>query len=139
VNTFFYTSTLGWLASILLGAGILLPYLLRRTALSQWLGTARSEKPYLQRMWAHYCIGYLVALLALMHAWIPMQAGGARGANMAGLWIATVSLILLFLQSVLGLGLKANVSPDRQCNRRIHYWVMLGIVLTVAAHIWLNG
>ena len=139
MNTFFYASTLGWLATITLGAGILAPYLLRRTALSQWLGTACSRKPYLQRMWAHYWIGYLVALLALMHAWIPMQAGGARGANMAGLWIATASLVLLFSQIVLGLGLKANASSDRQRNRRIHYWVMLGIVVAVAAHIWLNG
>jgi hypothetical protein len=139
VNTFFYTSTLGWLASILLGAGILLPYLLRRTALSQRLGTEQSEKPYLRRMWAHYCIGYLVAPLALLHAWIPMQAGGAHGANMAGLWIATASLVLLFLQIVLGLGLKAATSLDRQRDRRIHYWVMLGIVATAAAHVWLNG
>jgi hypothetical protein len=139
VNTFFYTSTLGWLTSILLGAGICLPYLLRRTLLSQWLGAARSGKPYLQRMWAHYWIGYLVVPLALLHAWIPMQAGQARGANMAGLWIATVSLLLVFLQISLGLGLKANVSSDRQRNRRIHYWVMLGIVVTVAVHIWLNG
>jgi heme/copper-type cytochrome/quinol oxidase subunit 4 len=139
VNTFFYTNTLGWLASILLGAGIVMPYLLRRTVLSQWLGISRSDKPYLQRMWAHYWIGYVVAPLALVHAWIPMQAGGARGVNMAGLWIATVSLVLLFLQIVLGLGLKANASPDRRRNRRIHYWTMLGIVVTVAGHIWLNG
>ncbi|MGB8324708.1 MAG: hypothetical protein WCE52_17250 [Candidatus Acidiferrum sp.] len=139
MNTFFYTSTLGWLATIMLGAGILIPYLLRRTALSQFLGTAHSEQPYLQRMWAHYWIGYLVAPLALLHAWIPMQAGGARGANVAGLWIATVSLVLLFAQIVLGLGLKATVSSDRQHNRRIHYWVMAAIVATVAAHIWLNG
>jgi hypothetical protein len=139
VNTLFYTSALGWLTSILLGAGILLPYLLRRTTLSQWLGTVRSDGPYLQRMWAHYWMGYLVAPLALLHAWIPMQARGARGANMAGLWTATVSLVLLFFQIVLGLGLRANAPPDRQRNRRIHYWVMLGIVVTVTAHIWLNG
>jgi hypothetical protein len=139
MNPFFYTGALGWFATILVATETLLPYLLRRTTLSEWSGTADRAGPYLQRMWGHYWIGYLLLPMAFVHAWIPMRAGQSRGANVLGLWIATASFLLLFLQAVLGLVLKGTTVHNCKRARRIHYWTMMGIVLTVAAHIWLNG
>ena len=139
MNWLFYTSALGWLATLLLATGTLLPYLLRRTVLSEWLGTARGTRPYLQRMWAHYWAGYLLFPMALAHAWIPMRAGNARGANFAGLWIGTISLMLLFLQTVLGLSLKSQGLTGRSRIRQVHWWIMLAVALTAGVHIWLNS
>jgi hypothetical protein len=139
VNLFFYSSVAGWIASILVAAESLLPYLLRRTAISEWLGTVQLHRPYRQRMSAHYWIGYSLVPLALVHAWIPMAAGRARGANMLGLWLATAALMLLFLQLGLGLTLKGEGQPNRRQMRGIHYWTMIAIAVAVAAHLWLNG
>lgn len=135
---FFCTSVLGWLACILVGVESLLPYLLRRTAFSQKLGTSDCTRPYLARMWAHYWIGYLLFPLASVHAWIPMAAGNARGANILGLWLATASLLLLFLQLLLGLALRSAKPIARRKIRPIHYWMMTAIAVTVVAHISLN-
>ena len=141
MNSFFYASALGWLASIFFACESVLPYLLRTSALSRWLGIAGGggTKPYFARMRAHYWIGYALFPMALVHAWIPMARGGARGANMTGLWLATGALLLLLFQLVLGLSLRRVHLPERTKVRRMHYWLMVAIAASVLAHIWLNG
>ena len=139
MNWFFYTSAFGWLASIFFAGESLLPYLLRKSAISRWLGTTDAAKPYLARMWAHYWIGYALLPLAFFHAWIPMAAGVARGKDMMGLWLGSGSLLLLLVQLILGLSLKrTNLSARRQI-RQIHFWIMMAIAVTLVAHIWLNA
>jgi len=140
MNSFFYTSATGWIASILIGVEVLLPYLLRRTQLSQRMGIAQDqEKPYLQRMWPHYWAGYLLAALAMAHAWIPMSAGGHMArTSLTGLWLATVALGLVFLQILLGLFLQ-QARETRRILRVTHFWTMLLISALVALHLGLNG
>jgi len=140
VNSFFYTSASAWFASILIGVEILLPYLLRRTRLSEALGVAQGYvKPYLQRMWPHYWAGYLLLLLSFVHASIAMNAGYMKRANRMGLWFATGALGLLFLQAALGLVLQDPKLEARRLVRRWHFWTMLAIAVAVAIHIWLNA
>jgi hypothetical protein len=140
MNSFFYTSVSGWIAVILVCIEIALPYLLRRNWLSVWLGVAQSfGSPYLRRMSIHYWLGYLVTGLSFVHAWVPMQAGHMRGANMAGLWLATAALFLLGLQVALGLALRDSDLQARRVVRDWHYWVMVGVVLLLTGHVWLNG
>ena len=70
---FFFTSALGWMATILIAAQIVLPYLLRPSGLSRVLGLARQRgSAYLRRLLPHYWIGYLLLVLSAAHAWIPM-------------------------------------------------------------------
>jgi hypothetical protein len=138
MNSFFYTSASGWIAAILIG--IVLPYLLPRSSLSLRLGIAQGfDAPYLKPMWAHYWVGYLVAGLSFVHAWMPMQAGHMRRANMAGLWLATAALLLLLMQLALGVALQDGRLLKRRVVRGWHYWVMVATVLLVVGHVWLNG
>ena len=140
MNPFFFTSMSGWIAVILIGIGIALPYLLRRTWLSLRLGIAQGfVAPYLKRMWAHYGAGYLVAGLSFAHAWVPMRAGYMRRANLTGLWLATGALLLLWTQLALGVALQDSRLQQRRAIRGWHYWVMVAVVLLVVGHVWLNG
>ena len=139
MNSFFYASVTGWIAAILVGVEVLLPYLLRRTRLSERLGIAQGqEKPYLQRMWPHYWAGYLLAALAFAHAWIPMSAGHMPKTSLTGLWLATLALGLVFLQLLLGLFLQ-QAGETRHILRVTHFWTMLLISALILLHLGLNG
>jgi hypothetical protein len=140
MSAFFYTSASGWIASILIGMEILLPYLLRRTRLSESLGIAEGYSgPYLQRMWPHYWTGYLLLTLSIAHAWVPMRAGHMSRANMAGLSFASAALCLLLLQVALGLVLQNPMLQARKPIRGWHYWMMIALALCVTVHVWLNS
>lgn len=137
---FFYSSASGWIATILIGVEILLPYLLRRSPLSQLLSIfAGHAQPYLQRMWPHYWVGYLLLSLSLAHGWTAMSAGQMRRTNATGLWIATLALCILLSQALLGLLLQDKRLEARTRVRRWHFWMMLALGFTVTIHIWLNS
>lgn len=139
MNSFFYTSASGWIAYILTAVEILLPYLLRRSRLSEWLGIAAGNiKPYLQRMWPHYWAGYALVILSVVHAWIPMSGGHMGSANRTGLSIGTLALCLLLLQLLLGLVLQEANLESRALTRRWHYWIMLGLGFTATVHVWMS-
>jgi hypothetical protein len=140
MNTFIFTSVSGWIASILICAAIVIPYMMRRSWLNSVLGTrAESTAPFLTRLRAHYWIGYLVTGLSFAHAWVPMRAGYMKRSDIQGLWFATVALLLLFLQVFVGLTLRAPQVPNRRSLRSLHFWGMAAIVTLVAAHILRNG
>lgn len=139
MNSFFYTSTTGRIATILTAVEILLPYLLRRTRLSKSLGIAQGyAAPYLKRMWPHYWAGYLLLALSFVHAWIPMSAGRMPVTSPSGLWLATIALALLFLQIFLGLLLQ-RAGEARRFLRAAHFWIMLVVCALVFAHLWMNS
>lgn len=140
MNYFFFTSVLGWLASILLAAQIVLPYLLRPSRLSRWLGVARQRgSAYLRRLLPHYWIGYLLLVLTSAHAWIPMQTGYVVRANTSGLWFASLAFVLLVAQAMLGRKLQEQPLPSRSRIRGWHFWLMLALAFSVAAHVFLNA
>ncbi|HLH08938.1 MAG TPA: hypothetical protein VKW78_16985 [Terriglobales bacterium] len=120
-----------------MGVEAVLPYLLRRTALSTWLGVATFTRPYIRRMWPHYWIGYLVLALGTIHGWIAMKPGHIAATSLAGLWLATAAWFLMLAQVVLGLYLQAPGSK-RASLRAWHYWVMVTLIVCVGLHIWLN-
>ena len=138
ISGYFAMSASGWAAVPLVGIEILLPYLLRRTALSSWLGLADYSRPYLNRMWPHYWIGYLLLTLGTAHGWLAMSPGRMAGINLAGAWFATAAWFLMLTQLVLGLYLQAP-GPKRTSLRAWHYWVMMALVVCLGLHIWLNG
>jgi hypothetical protein len=113
---------------------------LRPSRLSRWLRIEPDRsRSYLQRMTAHYWVGYFLVPLTLLHAWIPMKSGEARGANLFGLWAAMIALGLLLLQIVLGLLLKNPTLNPRHQVRRWHYFAMIGVVVLLGIHLWLNS
>src|SRR6516162_9488081 len=97
--TYFASAYAGWLGAIFLGAVALLPYMLRRSVISTRLGIRLpSEQPYLRRMWPHYWLAYAATGLSFMHAWVSMSGGRIPRTSSAGLYLATLALVMLFLQ-----------------------------------------
>jgi hypothetical protein len=140
MSAFFYFSASGWIASLLLGVEILLPYLLRPSRVSRSLDIVpRQSGRYLLRMKPHYWLGYVVLGLSTLHAWFPMQAGYMKRANMAGLSFATAALLLIMFQALSGLTLQDVRAPGRAKIRSCHYWTMIAVVLCVGAHIYLSA
>lgn len=140
MTPYFFTSVTGRIALLLLALDILLPYLLRRTRLSQFLGLDRGQaaSPYLHRMWPHYWCGYALAFFSLAHTWVSMQSANMKRINMTGLWFATVAIVLLLFQVALGLFLQDRALPTSKLIRSWHYWLMLALVVLIGAHAWLN-
>jgi hypothetical protein len=134
------TSVTGWTGFVLIGLEVLFPYLLRRNRMSL-LGSVKigAGTPYLKRMWPHYWLGYLLLLLSLIHTVVPIQAGRLHGLNVLGLWLAAGGLFFLLVQSAIGWWLQDPFLVGRTPKRSWHYWLMFGVVILVAVHVWLNG
>lgn len=118
---FLFTSISGFLALFMLLLTLAVPYLLRK------------------RMRWHYWIGYLILALTSAHMWVSMRAGMARGSNALGLDLATLGLLLILFQVMLGLSLKDADAVSRAGVRRMHFALMLGIVAIALAHFGLNS
>jgi hypothetical protein len=135
------TSITGWIGFVLIGLEVLFPYFLRRNRMSVWLGSVKiaSGTPYLKRMWPHYWLGYLLLLFSVVHTVVPIQARELRGLNALGLWLAAGGLLFLSAQSAIGWWLQDPSLVRRAPMRSWHYWLMFGVVILVAVHVWLNG
>ena len=126
------TSVTGWLLIVLLIVTILYPFLLRR-------GLLGPVQPFLQRMRLHYWLGYGIAGIVLIHAWIPMSARFAGQVNATGLYLGTGALLLIFLQVMIGRNLSWPKLSLRRVVRGWHFWVMIGMVVFVLGHVVLDS
>ncbi len=137
MTTYLVSIVAGRVAVVLCGFTILLPYVLRRNRLSQILGLGQENATaYLQRLWPHFWLGYLILAFSIVHAGTVMAA--MSRANQAGIWAATVALFLLMLEVMLGLSLKEGHTSGRLFLRRLHFWNMAMVVMLLAAHLCLN-
>jgi hypothetical protein len=122
----------GWVMIVLLIVTILYPFLCR------W-GVPGPVQSFLKRMRFHYWLGYIIATLVIIHAWIAMSDRMSRGVNATGLYLGTLALLLVFTQVLLGRRLSWPKLSVRPMLRRWHFWVMIGIVTLVSAHVVLDG
>jgi hypothetical protein len=126
---------------------IALPYVLRRNRLRRGLRPAQENQtqsqaqenspPYLQRLWPHFWVGYLILALSTLHAGTVTPAMGR--ANGTGIWAATAAFFLLLFEIVLGLSLKETNCSPRRPLRRLHFWMMAAFVAALGAHLWFNA
>jgi len=130
MNDYLQTAFSGWAGVMLFGSGLAMPYLLRRMP--------KTKLPYLQRMWPHYWLGYLAFFVSFAHAWFAMRGGNMRGINSAGVWIATVALLVILWQIAVGLMLKNPTQSSRVALRRLHFWTMALVAGLIVLHIALN-
>lgn len=132
---FLVISISGFLALFLIVIALTLPYVLRR----QMRSAGAHGSVIWQRIWVHSWIGYAILGLTIAHMYISMGAGMARFANALGLNIATLGLLLILGQVVIGLNLNGAEANSRRLLRRLHFMVMLGICCTVFLHLTLNS
>lgn len=138
----------GWLLVAILAATIALPYRLRRRGPPPRRSPAPPASPVPaglarpERLRLHYWLGYAIAALALVHGMESMTRGIAGRAHSAGLWLASLALLVAFCQVGIGLWLRGK-SVRRAAIRRIHFWVMAALVALVVLHValdsWLLG
>ena len=123
------------LATLLCVLAIALPYALRN---GRKLGLAQEHaRPYLNRLWPHFWVGYTILALSTVHAGTVMNA--MRSANSSGILAATAAFFLLLLEVGLGLILKERSLAARKTLRRLHFWTMAAFMAALVMHLWING
>ena len=127
---FVWTALSGWLGTLLLGAGISLPYVIR--------SARQIAVPYLAQLRPHYWLGFVIPVMGFAHAWLPMSAGHIGRFNRTGLLVATAALFAMLWQVGLGVSLRNADAPTRRKVRPLHFWTMVLTVGLVATHIVLN-
>lgn len=132
---FLITSVSGFVTLFLVLLTLALPYVLRARARAAGSHMAAISR----RMQAHYWIGYAILALTTLHMFLSMQAGMARGTSALGLDLASLGLLLIALQVMLGINLKAVAGIGKTGLRRVHFVTMLAIVALVAVHLALNS
>jgi cytochrome b561 len=86
----------------------------------------------------HYWLGYLAFFVSFAHAWLAMRGGNMRGINSAGVWFATVALLVILWQIVVGLMLNNPTQSSRRALRRLHFWTMALVAGLIVVHVALN-
>lgn len=127
------TGVSGWVLVALLPLTITLPFLQRRAL--RWMDGG----PGRQRMQAHYWLGYLIAVVVLLHAGVSIGGGVALHSQPTGLYLASGALALVVIQVFLGLLLREPSLRRRAVMQRRHFWVMVGIVVLALGHIAINS
>jgi len=121
----------GWVAVLLFGSELAMPFLLRRRA--------GSAKVFLRRMWPHYWLGYLTFFVSFVHSWMAMSRGNMKGIDVPGVWLATVALLMILWQVGVGLLLREPGQSNRRALRRTHFWTMTLVAALIVVHIARNG
>jgi hypothetical protein len=115
----------GWLALALipLAAGV------------GWISRRVLGGPFRLRMRPHYALGYAAALFALIHLFT--STGSMAGADSTGIWLATLALLGLMWQAVVGSNLQSPGSY-RGLLRRWHLITFAVVIVFAAGHVLLN-
>ena len=123
MNRFVWTATSGWVSVLIFCVTAAWPYLVRR-------GVGISLRS------PHAWFGFAVLGAALLHAFVPMPR--MRGVDPAGIFLATLALIVMAWQALLGVGLAETQGEPRRRMRVTHFRVMLLAVALTAGHVVLN-
>ncbi|HEY0753958.1 MAG TPA: hypothetical protein VGD98_08370 [Ktedonobacteraceae bacterium] len=126
------TSVSGWLMLVVLSAIIVYPFALRA-------GLLGAVQPFLPRMRLHAWLGYSLAIIMLIHIWFSMSGETALVVNALGLYLASVAMLLVGAQLWLGRRLRWPTLARRKQMRRWHFWLMVGIVVFILAHVALDS
>jgi hypothetical protein len=87
------------------------------------------------RMRPHYILGYATFGFALVHLSLSMRA--TAGADPNGLWLATLALLGLGWQALIGSNLQSP-GDYRPLLRRWHLVTFVAVMIFAAGHVMLN-
>lgn len=140
VQAIYVSSASAWLASVLIVTTIAIPYLVRPTKLSRWLGLADAwEGSSLRRMRVHAWLGYGIVALAAVHAAAALTGGSNSRADPVGLWLALLAFASVIALFTLGLQLVQPAAPARPKLRSWHFWIAMFLVAAAVGHTILNS
>ena len=128
MSIFLWSTLAGWASWFALLRGAIYPFEQKNV---------RDTRPYIVRLQPHYWIGFLTLAAALLHAVIALQMPRFGGANMTGIWVAIVALVVLLAQAALGSVLQYAFA-GRRYFRRLHFWSGIALVPLLAVHLALN-
>ena len=83
----------------------------------------------------HYVAGYAVVAVALVHAGSSMAA--MAGADATGVWLATLAMLGLIWQALLGSNLQSP-GDYRRPLRRWHLVTFVAVAALASGHVLLN-
>src|ERR1700722_8135331 len=86
-------------------------------ALAAWILRHFVRGAFVRRMRLHFVFGYAALALAIVH--LSLTMGSMRGADSTGIWLATLALLALGLQVLVGTNLQAP-GTSRVPLRRWH-------------------
>ena len=119
---------------------IALPYMLRSAWYARALEALGAKGvPLLRRMRPHYWLGIAIAAITVAHALLPLFGGVTGQVNLFGLSLAVLALCLVLPQVSLGLRLRNPKTPERTALRRLHFVIMVCLVVLALGHIALNS
>lgn len=84
----------------------------------------------------HAVIGVVLAPLAFAHAWFSMKTPVVRKTSAAGLWLATLALLLVLVQALVGLSMLYG--PPATGLRRLHFAAAIMLIALAGVHVLLN-
>ena len=93
------------------------------------------------RKWAlasHAVIGALPVLTS-MHSWAFMEGPAIRAISAASLWPATLSMLMMIVQVVLGMTILLLSEAQRFGLRRVHVSIAALVVVLAGVHMALNS
>ena len=118
--------TAGWIALALIPLAAAAGWVLRRFAKGR----------FAVRMRPHAIVGYSALGFTIIH--LAMSMGSMGGADATGIWLATLALVGLIAQAVIG----ANLQSPGGYRHELHRWHVIAFVTVLllgAAHVVLNG
>lgn len=132
---FMVTAASGLFGLVMMGAIIAIPYSMR------WLNRrfGPSTFKFGLAVSIHQTIGYALLTTAVIHMYASMGGGLMMRLNPNGIMSATLALLLLLAQVILGVSRPRPGDVAISVWRSSHFVLMLGIVGFVAIHVWLNG
>ena len=116
----------GWLALALV------PF----TAVLGWVSRRYVKRAFAARMRVHYAFGYAALGIATIHVFTSTSS--MRGTSSAGIWLATLALLGLGWQALLGSNLQSPGSY-RVTLRGWHVATFVAVLAFGFAHAMLNG
>ena len=116
----------GWIALAAVPSAGLAGWLLRRFA----------HGLLARRMRPHFVVGYAALVCAFAHMMFSM--GSMHGADSTGIWLATLALLALGLQVLLGSNLQSP-GAYRIPLRRWHLVAFAAVMILAAGHVALNS
>jgi hypothetical protein len=140
LRSIYVSSATARLVVVLIAATAVIPYLVRPTKLSVWLGLRDAWKGgSIRRMGLHVWLGYAIVIFASVHTAAAMSLGDVTRFDPLGLWFAVVAFASLVIIFSLGRRLTQPIGWKRPEYRTWHFWMAIVLIVSAFGHTLLNS